>query len=81
LSIFNHLFLGISTQTFSPSLPHKTSEIQLKDNGITNDANDWGLETENNPKVPLELFHRIITVSLETLKIVESMPEWVSFLF
>ncbi len=30
-----------------------------KDSGITNDANDWGLETENNPKYPLELFQRI----------------------
>jgi predicted helicase len=47
-----------------------------KDSGITNDANDWGLETENNPKYPLELFQRIITVSLETMKIVKGLPEF-----
>jgi hypothetical protein len=46
-----------------------------KDSGITNDANDWGLETENNPKYPLELFQRIITVSLETMKIVKGLPD------
>jgi predicted helicase len=46
-----------------------------KDSGITNDANDWGLETENNPKYPLELFQRVITVSLETMKIVKGLPD------
>lgn len=28
----------------------------------------------NNPKYPLELFLRVITVSLETMKIVEGLP-------
>jgi predicted helicase len=45
-----------------------------KDSGIVNDANLWGLETENNPKYPLELFQRVITVSLETMKIVKGLP-------
>ena len=45
-----------------------------KDSGIINDANDWALETMNNPKYPLELFQRVIRVSLETLKIVEGLP-------
>jgi predicted helicase len=45
-----------------------------KDSGIVNDANDWANETMNNPKYPLELFQRVITVSLETLKIVASLP-------
>ncbi|HNC01247.1 MAG TPA: hypothetical protein PLS71_23590, partial [Leptospiraceae bacterium] len=45
-----------------------------KDSGITNDANLWGIETEKNPKYPLELFQRIITVSLETMKIVKTLP-------
>ncbi|TWH71292.1 putative helicase [Azomonas agilis] len=45
-----------------------------KDSGIVNDANDWATETMNNPKYPLELFQRVITVSLETLKIVKGLP-------
>jgi predicted helicase len=45
-----------------------------KDSGIVNDANDWATETMNNPRYPLELFLRVITVSLETMKIVRSLP-------
>ena len=45
-----------------------------KDSGIVNDANDWAIETMGNPKYPLELFQRVITVSLETLKIVKALP-------
>lgn len=45
-----------------------------KDSGIVNDANDWAIETMGNPKYPLELFQRVITVSLETQKIVASLP-------
>lgn len=44
------------------------------DSGIVNDANDWAIETMNNAKYPLELFLRVITVSLETNKIVSSLP-------
>jgi predicted helicase len=39
-----------------------------------NDANAWATETMGNPKYPLELFQRVITVSLETMKIVNSLP-------
>ncbi|GGX36454.1 DEAD/DEAH box helicase [Undibacterium squillarum] len=46
-----------------------------KDSGIVNDANDWAIETMQNPKYPLELFLRVITVSLETMKIVKSLPK------
>ncbi|MBS0812544.1 DEAD/DEAH box helicase, partial [Enterobacter hormaechei] len=46
-----------------------------KDSGIVNDANDWAIETMDNPRYPLELFLRIITVSLETQKIVNSLPK------
>lgn len=42
--------------------------------GIVNDANDWAIETMSNPKYPLELFLRVITVSLETVRIVQSLP-------
>lgn len=45
-----------------------------KDSGIANDANDWALETMKNPRYPLELFQRVITVSLETMKIVKALP-------
>jgi len=46
-----------------------------KDSGIINDANLWATETMNNPAYPLELFLRVITVSLETMKIVKTLPE------
>lgn len=45
-----------------------------KDSGIVNDANDWAIETMGNPKYPLELFARVVTVSLETMKIVNNLP-------
>jgi predicted helicase len=45
-----------------------------KDSGIVNDANDWATETMNNPRYPLELFQRVITASLQTLKIVSDLP-------
>ncbi|WP_369914391.1 DEAD/DEAH box helicase [Xanthomonas sp. NCPPB 3005] len=45
-----------------------------KASGIVNDANDWAIETMGNPRYPLELFQRVVTVSLETQKIVNSLP-------
>ncbi|EPM62027.1 helicase domain-containing protein [Pseudomonas syringae pv. actinidiae ICMP 19071] len=45
-----------------------------KASGIVNDANDWATETMGNPRYPLELFLRVVTVSLETMKIVKSLP-------
>lgn len=44
------------------------------DSGIVNDANDWAMETVGNPKYPLELFQRLITVSLKTQEIVDGLP-------
>ena len=46
-----------------------------KDSGIVNDANRYAIETVGNPAYPLELFQRVITVSLETMKIVRSLPK------
>lgn len=46
-----------------------------KDSGIANDANEWAIETMNNPRYPLELFLRVITVSLDTMKIVRGLPK------
>nr|VFK25322.1 MAG: Predicted helicase [Candidatus Kentron sp. MB] len=45
-----------------------------KASGIVNDANDYAIQTMNNPQYPLELLLRVITVSLETRKIVDSLP-------
>ena len=46
-----------------------------KDSGIVNDANLWATETMHNPRYPLELLQRVITVSLETMKIVNNLPK------
>ena len=46
-----------------------------KASGIVNDANQFAVEARNNVKYPLELFQRVITVSLETMKIVRSLPD------
>ncbi|ODT75598.1 MAG: hypothetical protein ABS76_33850 [Pelagibacterium sp. SCN 64-44] len=45
-----------------------------KDSGIVNDANRYAIETVGNPAYPLELFQRVITVSLETMKVVNGLP-------
>jgi predicted helicase len=45
-----------------------------KESGIIDDANDYANETMNNPAYPLELFQRVITVSLETMTIVRALP-------
>ena len=46
-----------------------------KDSGIVNDANRYAIETMGKPAYPLELFQRVITVSLETMKIVRNLPK------
>lgn len=46
-----------------------------KDSGIVNDANRYAIETMGNPAYPLELIQRVITVSLETMKIVRGLPK------
>jgi len=43
------------------------------DSQIVNDPNDWAIE-HNNPQYILNLLKSIITVSLETMKIVKSLP-------
>lgn len=45
-----------------------------KDSRIVNDANDWANETMNDPRYPLDLLLRVIRVSLETNRIVASLP-------
>ena len=46
-----------------------------KESGIENDANRYAIETMKNPAYPLELFQRIITVSLRTMEIVRGLPK------
>jgi len=47
---------------------------QDRDSGIINDANDYANETVGDPRYPMLLFQRVITVSLETMKIVRGLP-------
>jgi predicted helicase len=44
-----------------------------KDSGILNNPNDWAKERDD-PKYILNLLKRIITVSMETMKIVNALP-------
>ena len=44
-----------------------------KDSGIRNDPNDWARE-HNDPRYILNLLKRVITVSVETMKIVNTLP-------
>ena len=45
-----------------------------KDSGIVNDPNDWAIE-HNDPTYILDLLLSVITVSLETMKIVKGLPK------
>ena len=45
-----------------------------KDTNIINDANEYANETMKNPSYPLDLFLKIITLSIKTLRIVEKLP-------
>lgn len=46
-----------------------------KVSGIVNDANRYAIETAGDPAYPLKLFQRVITVSMETMKIVRALPK------
>lgn len=46
-----------------------------KASGITWDANAYANETMDDPSYPLKLFQRVVTVSLETMKIVRALPK------
>jgi len=45
-----------------------------KASGIISDSNHYACETMNNSRYPLELLLRVISVSLETLEIIKSLP-------
>ncbi len=42
--------------------------------GIVKDANAWATETVGDPRYPLSLLLRVITVSLQTTRIVKALP-------
>lgn len=44
-----------------------------KASGIRNDPNDWAREN-NQPRYTLDLIKRVVRVSVETMKIVETLP-------
>ncbi|MDQ1176979.1 type ISP restriction/modification enzyme [Microbacterium sp. SORGH_AS_0421] len=44
-----------------------------KSSGIVNDPNDWAAE-QGNPRYILDLIARIVTVSVETVKLVNALP-------
>ena len=46
-----------------------------KDSGIKNDPNDWS----EDKRYIVDLLKRIVRVSLETMKIVKSLPELKEF--
>jgi predicted helicase len=43
--------------------------------GIVNDANLYATETVGDPRYPLDLFLRVIRVSMETMRIVKALPK------
>jgi predicted helicase len=45
-----------------------------KPSGIVNDPNDWSREV-GDPRYIIDLLARIVTVSLETMKIVDALPD------
>jgi predicted helicase len=45
-----------------------------RESGIKNDPNDWGIE-HNNPRYILDLLLSVITVSVKTADIINSLPK------
>lgn len=58
---------GVSVDRYNPDTK--------KGSDIVNDANRYAIETIGDPRYPYDLLRRIITVSLETVKIVKAMPK------
>ena len=51
---------------------HRISVDQAS--GIVDDANDWGAASTHSARYSLELIQRVITMSLETVRIVNGLP-------
>lgn len=50
-----------------------SSVTRDKDSGIPNDPNDWSKE-HKQPRYIIDLLTRVVRVSVETMKIVKSLP-------
>lgn len=46
-----------------------------RSSSIVNDSNCYAIETVGDPSYPLKLFQKVITVSLETMRIVGNLPK------
>jgi len=58
---------GLSVDRYNPETK--------KGSDIVNDANRFANETVGDPRYPYDLLRRVITVSLETVKIVKGLPK------
>ena len=63
----------MSRDRFHQELP--LGAAGYKASGIVSDANRYAIETVGDPRYPLDLLLRVITMSLETMKIVRALPE------
>ena len=68
------IYLSGLQKRFALPVMERQSVTTDADSKIVNDANLWATETMQNAKYPLELFLRVITVSLETMKLVNALP-------
>ena len=71
LAAYDYIVNGKSTLEWVMERQSVTTD---QDSGITNDANLRTTETMGNPKYPLELFLRVVTVGLETITAVKGLP-------
>lgn len=82
--IYNHCFplAGIPLKAYDhvengkPALGSVVEHRCMKtdeDSGIVIDATDMAIDAMHNPKYPLVLFMRVITVSFEPIKIVSGL--------
>ncbi len=58
---------GVSVDRYNPATK--------KGSDIVNDANRYAVETVGDARYPFDLLCRVITVSLETVKIVHGLPK------
>ena len=52
----------------------KQAVSEHKDSQITNDPGSWANETMDGPAYSLKLLQRVVTISIETMRIIKSLP-------
>ena len=75
-SLYRQNIRPLSVRAFHSALAWLVDRYQVKTDkasGIVNDPNDWATE-HGNPRYILDLVKRIVTVSLETIRIVRNFP-------